>query len=83
MKKLVLATMVLSLLFGLLPSTSDAQVKGVYWTTSGMFGPFAMNELVPSLPKEKNRDIVIPVNMWIIDHQKGLVIFDTGNTVAI
>ena len=60
-----------------------AQVKGVYWTTSGMFGPFNIQGLIPSVPKEKARDITIPVSMWVIDHPKGLVVFDTGNNVAI
>jgi glyoxylase-like metal-dependent hydrolase (beta-lactamase superfamily II) len=60
-----------------------AQVKGVYWTTSGMFGPFNIQGLIPSVPKEKARDITIPVSMWVVDHPKGLVVFDTGNNVAI
>ena len=60
-----------------------AQVKQVYWTTSGMFGPFPITGLIPSLPKEKARDITIPVSMWIVDSPKGLVVFDTGNNGAI
>jgi glyoxylase-like metal-dependent hydrolase (beta-lactamase superfamily II) len=60
-----------------------AQVKQVYWTTSGMFGPFAITGLIPTVPKEKQRDVTIPVSMWVIDHPKGLVVFDTGNNVAI
>jgi glyoxylase-like metal-dependent hydrolase (beta-lactamase superfamily II) len=60
-----------------------AQVKQVYWTTSGMFGPFAITGLIPTVPKEKQRDITIPVSMWVIDHPKGLAVFDTGNNVAI
>ena len=55
----------------------------LYWTTSGMFGPFPITGLIPTIPKEKQRDITIPVSMWIIDHPKGLVVFDTGNNVAI
>ena len=82
MKKFGILAVLLSCLF-VLPLAADAQVKGVYWTTSGMFGPFNMQELVPSLPKEKAREITIPVNMWIIDHAKGIVLFDTGNNVAI
>jgi len=83
MKKFVAA------LFGLLcvigssgVFAADATVK-VYWTTSGMFGPFPITGLIPSLPKEKQRDITIPISMWIIDHPKGLVVFDTGNNVAV
>ena len=48
-----------------------------------MFGPFPITGLIPTVPKEKQRDITIPVSMWIIDHPKGLVVFDTGNNVAI
>jgi len=62
---------------------SAQTVKGVYWTTSGMFGPFPITGLIPTVPKEKQRDITIPVSMWIIDHPKGLVVFDTGNNVAV
>jgi glyoxylase-like metal-dependent hydrolase (beta-lactamase superfamily II) len=60
-----------------------AQVKQAYWTTSGMFGPFPITGLIPTVPKDKARDITIPVSMWIIDHPKGLVVYDTGNNVAI
>ena len=83
MRKLAIATTFLLLLLSFIPSVGVAQVKGVYWTSSGMFGPFPMVDLVPSLPKEKQRDVTIPVNMWVIDHPKGLVLFDTGNNVAI
>lgn len=62
---------------------ASAQVKGVYWTTSGMFGPFNIRGLIPALPEDKARDITIPVSMWVIDHEKGVVVFDTGNNVAI
>jgi N-acyl homoserine lactone hydrolase len=64
-------------------STASAQVKGVYWATSGQFGPFPITGLIPTVPKEKQRDITIPVSMWIIDHPKGLIVFDTGNNIAI
>jgi N-acyl homoserine lactone hydrolase len=60
-----------------------AQVKGVYWTTSGMAGPFDIRVLIPSIPNEKARNITIPISMWVIDHPNGLVVFDTGNNVAI
>lgn len=64
-------------------SVASAQVKGVYWTTSGMFGPFPITGLIPTVPKDRQRDVTIPVSMWVIDHPKGLVVFDTGNNVAI
>ena len=83
MRRSALGALVLFSLLCLLPASGDAQVKGVFWTASGMFGPFNMQNLVPSLPKEKARDITIPVNMWVIDHAKGLVVVDTGNNVAI
>ncbi len=66
-----------------IPSTGFAQVRGVYWTTSGKFGPFKMSGLIPTIPKDKDRDITIPVSMWVIDHPKGLVVYDTGTNVAI
>jgi len=81
MRKPGIAALVLAVLF-LVPSTTFAQVK-VYWTSSGMFGPLPIQGLVPSLPKEKQREVTIPVNMWVIDHPKGLVVYDTGNNVAV
>lgn len=80
MRKLGLGVLLLGLF--LLPSAALAQVK-VYWTTSGYFGPFPMSGLVPSLPKDKDRNVTIPVNMFVIDHPKGLVVVDTGNNVAV
>jgi glyoxylase-like metal-dependent hydrolase (beta-lactamase superfamily II) len=77
---------IVAVLFGVLlvtPSAALAQVKGVYWATSGFFGPFNIQDLIPTVPKEKARNVTIPVSMWIIDHPKGLVVFDTGNNVAI
>ena len=64
-------------------TSASAQVKGAYWATSGTFGPFAITGLIPTVPKELQRDVTIPVSMWIIDHPKGLVVFDTGNNIAI
>ncbi|MFN0315971.1 MAG: MBL fold metallo-hydrolase [Burkholderiales bacterium] len=83
MKKsgLVAATVGAALMAGSL--AAFAQVKQVYWTTSGTFGPFPITGLIPTVPKEKQRDITIPVSMWVIDHPKGLVVFDTGNNKAI
>jgi len=66
-----------------IPSAGFAQVRGVYWTTSGKFGPFKMSGLIPTIPKDKDRDITIPVSMWVIDHPKGLVVYDTGNNAAV
>lgn len=64
-------------------ASTGAFAQKVYWTTSGMFGPFDIRGLIPALPVEKSRQITIPVSMWIIDHPKGLVVFDTGNNVAV
>ncbi len=72
-----------AMLAGATSAVSAQTINGVYWTTSGKFGPFPITGLIPSVPKEKQRDITIPVSMWIIDHPKGLVVFDTGNNVAI
>jgi len=82
MKRLGIALALLAMLC-IVPDPGFAQVKGVYYGTSGKFGPFKMAALVPTLPKEKDRDIVIPVSIWIIDHPKGLVLFDTGNNLAV
>ena len=83
MKKatIVAAAVGLASLFG--ASVQAADGTKVYWTTSGKFGPFPITGLIPTVPKEKQRDITIPVSMWVIDHPKGLVVFDTGNNVAI
>ena len=83
MKKAGIAAALLGMACMAGSSATLAQAKGVYWTTSGMFGPFNITGLIPSIPKEKARDITIPVSMWVIDHPKGLVVFDTGNNVAI
>jgi N-acyl homoserine lactone hydrolase len=75
-----------ALLFGTLcllgSATASAQAK-VFWTTSGFFGPFPITAVIPTVPREKQRDITWSVSMWIIDHPKALIVFDTGNNVAI
>jgi N-acyl homoserine lactone hydrolase len=83
MRKVSIAAAVVGLasLFG--ASAQAADGTKVYWTTSGKFGPFPITGLIPTIPKEKQRDITIPVSMWVIDHPKGLIVFDTGNNVAI
>ena len=85
MKHLVAVAMlaVLCLVPALVSAQTTPPAVKVYWTASGMFGPFPLNNLIPSLPKEKVRDVTIPINMWVIDHPKGLVVFDTGNNQAI
>ena len=83
MRKSVVAAALLGGLCAFGSPAVFAQVKQIYWTTSGMFGPFPITGLIPTVPKEKQRDITIPVSMWVIDHPKGLVVFDTGNNAAI
>lgn len=83
MKKSGIAAAMIGLMCVAFSSGAFAQVNKVFWTTSGMFGPFPITGLIPSVPKEKARDVTIPVSMWIIDHPKGLVVFDTGNNVEI
>src|SRR5260370_42170079 len=80
-KSIVAALLGLLCVFG--SSAVFAQVKQVYWTTSGMVGPFAITGLIPTVPKEKQRDITIPASMCVIDHPKGLVVFDTGINAAV
>ena len=61
------------------PSAGSAQQ--LYWTASGLYGPFNIQGLIPSYPEA--RDIQIPITMWVLDHPKGLIVYDTGNNVAI
>lgn len=82
MKKSLFTALLLGALCAFGSPATFAQVKGVYWMTSGMFGPFPITGLIPTVPKEKQRDVTIPVSMWLIDHPKGLVVFDTGINVA-
>jgi glyoxylase-like metal-dependent hydrolase (beta-lactamase superfamily II) len=65
----------------LVSSAATVSAQKLYWTASGLFGPFDIKGLIPSYPE--SRDIKIPVNMWVLDHPKGLVLYDTGNNVAI
>ena len=79
MKKLGIAVAAVGMLCLVGASTVSAQK--LYWTASGLFGPFNIQGLIPTYPEA--RDIKIPINMWVIDHPKGLVLYDTGNNVAI
>ena len=83
MKKLGILAALLAVVLLALPTPAPAQVKGVYWAASGTFGPFPLNELIPSLPKDKAKDVLLPANMFIIEHANGIALFDTGNNVAI
>ena len=83
MKRTGIAAALLGVLCLVGSSVAVAQVRQLYWASSGLFGPFPAVGLIPTLPKEKQRDVQIPVSMWIIDHPKGLVVFDTGNNAAI
>lgn len=79
MKKSSLAAAMLGLLC--IVGATGAFAQKLYWTTSGFFGPFNIQGLIPTYPDA--RDISIPIAMWVLDHPKGLVVFDTGNNVAI
>jgi glyoxylase-like metal-dependent hydrolase (beta-lactamase superfamily II) len=63
-------------------SHGDAKVR-IYWTGSGLLGPFSILDVLPTYPKDQDRQVMMPVVMFIIDHPKGLVVFDTGNNVVI
>src|SRR5690606_14655583 len=77
-------SVILAAMLGLMRvAGANASAQQLYWTTSGMFGPFDIRGLIPALPADKSRQITIPVSMWVLDHPKGLVVFDTGNNVAI
>ena len=79
MKRLVVFIVLFAVL--LVSSAATVSAQKLYWTASGLFGPFDIKGLIPSYPE--SRDIKIPINMWILDHPKGLVLYDTGNNVAI
>lgn len=79
MKKLSVTVAMLGMLC--LANASAVSAQKLYWTASGLFGPFNIQGLIPTYPEA--RDIKIPINMWIIDHPKGLIVYDTGNNTAI
>ena len=79
MKKIgLLASMMAALCITAAPA---AQSQELYWASSGMFGPFNIQGLIPTFPEAKQ--ITIPVSMWILKHPKGVVVIDSGNNVAI
>ena len=85
MRKLVIAVAILVMVC-VGASTAGADGHGgprIYWTASGLFGPLPISALLPTYPKDQDHDIMIPINMWIIDHPLGLIVYDTGNNVAI
>lgn len=79
MKKLTIAAALAGVVS--LGSAFAASAQQLYWTASGLYGPFNIQGLIPTYPDA--RDIKIPINMWVLDHPKGLVVYDTGNNVAI
>ncbi len=79
MKKWRLFTVMFAVL--LFATVANVSAQRLYWAASGVFGPFNIQGLIPTYPEA--RDIKIPINMWVLDHPKGLVLFDTGNNVAI
>ena len=87
MKKLTIAVAILVMVCvgasSVAAMSHGAAGPKVFWTASGLFGPLPISVLLPSYPKDQDHDIMIPINMWIIDHPKGLILFDTGNNVAI
>ena len=83
MRKTGIAAALLGLACLGVSSAASAQVKQMYWASSGGLGPMPLTILIPSLPKELQRTATLPVSMWIIEHSKGLVVFDTGNNVAV
>ena len=79
MKKTLVATALAGVIAAV--SAMQASAQQLYWTASGLYGPFNIQGLIPTYPDA--RDIKIPINMWVLDHPKGLVVYDTGNNVAI
>ena len=87
MKKLAIAVAILVMVCvgaaSVAAMSHGAAGPKVYWTASGLFGPLPISALLPTYPKDQDHDIMIPINMWIIDHPMGLIVYDTGNNVAI
>ena len=87
MKKLVIAVAILVMVCvgasSVAAMSHGAAGPKIYWTASGLFGPLPISVLLPTYPKDQDHDIMIPINMWIIDHPMGLILYDTGNNVAI
>ena len=87
MKKLVIAVAILVMVCvgasSVAAMNHGASGPKIYWTASGLFGPMPISVLLPTYPKDQDHDIMIPINMWIIDHPMGLMVYDTGNNVAI
>ena len=87
MKKLVVAVAILVMVCvgasSVAAMNHGASGPKIYWTASGLFGPMPISALLPTYPKDQDHDIMIPINMWIIDHPMGLMVYDTGNNVAI
>lgn len=59
---------------------AQAQEMKAFWATSGTFGPADIKGSHPTAPSQV---IFSPISMWIIDHPKGLIVFDTGNNVGV
>jgi glyoxylase-like metal-dependent hydrolase (beta-lactamase superfamily II) len=84
MKKLGIIAAAVAVLALVGASFASAQTaKGVYIMTSGTFGPFSIRGLIPAIPEDKDRQITIPIMMAVVDHEKGLVQYDSGNNVAV
>ena len=87
MKKLAIAVAILVMVCvgasSVAAMSHGAAGPKIYWTASGLFGPLPISALLPTYPKDQDHDIMIPINMWIIDHPLGLIVYDTGNNVAI
>ena len=87
MRKLVIAVAILVIVCvgasSVAAMSHGAAGPKIYWTASGLFGPLPISALLPTYPKDQDHDIMIPINMWIIDHPLGLIVYDTGNNVAI
>jgi glyoxylase-like metal-dependent hydrolase (beta-lactamase superfamily II) len=79
MKKVGLfAALLATLVLASWTAASAADIKA-YWLASGMLKTDQQIMIFVLLKKPIN----IPVSMWVIDHPKGLVVYDTGNNVAV
>jgi glyoxylase-like metal-dependent hydrolase (beta-lactamase superfamily II) len=71
----------LALLFGMLPAVASAEgtIK-LYQVTSGVL---QLDKGWMTAMRDVGKLIKVPVAMYIIDHPRGLVVYDTGNNVAV
>jgi glyoxylase-like metal-dependent hydrolase (beta-lactamase superfamily II) len=75
----ILATLVATLVLASWTAAIAAEGITLYWLSSGTLKT-DQKIMIPSYPA---KPLNIPVSMWVIDHPKGLIVYDSGNNVAV